>query len=80
MGVRAKFWITEVTRTTSGGRVKLNAVCRGEDNKAWSAATPTGVLEMGILNEAALGFFEPGDEVFIDITKAPKGQEGMGAG
>lgn len=78
MAVRAKFYVTEVAQTTGGGRVKLAAVCRGEDNKVWSSATPWGTLEMGVKNELALEQFEVGSEVFLDITPAPKGQEGMG--
>lgn len=79
MSVRAKFYVAEITHTPSGGRVKMHAVCRGEDNKMWSAATPTGTIEMGILNEAALNQFVPGEEYFLDFTPAPKGQEGMSA-
>ena len=78
MSVRAKFWVSETTNTTSGGSVKLSAVCRGQDNKKWAAATPTGNITMNILNPAALAQFVPGEEFYIDFTPAPKGQEGMG--
>ena len=74
--VRAKFWVVEATKTTSGGRVLLHAVCRGQDNKTWAAATPTGKIEMQINNESALAQFNPGDEVYVDFSPAPKGQEG----
>lgn len=76
--VRAKFFVQSITHTTSGGSVTLSAVCRGEDNKQWAQYTPTGRIEMNILNESALGQFVPGDEVFVDFTPAPKGLEGMG--
>lgn len=76
MSVRAKFFVQSVLYTTSGGNVTLSAVCRGEDNKAWSMYTPSGTINMGILNEAALEQFKPGDEFYVDFTPAPKGQEG----
>lgn len=78
MRVRAKFFVMSITHTTSGGSVRLSAVCRGEDNKKWASYTPNGTIEMNILNESALGQFKPGDEVFVDFSLAPKGEEGMG--
>lgn len=78
MGVRAKMYCEEVAKTTFGGRVKLRVVTRGEDNKEWSAATPVGELSLSIKNELAVEFFDPSEEYFIDITRAPKGEEGMG--
>lgn len=76
MHVRAKFYVSAITHTTSGGSVKLQAVCRGEDNKTWAQFTPVGLIEMNILNDSALAQFVPGDEVYVDFTPAPKGQEG----
>lgn len=78
MGVRAKFFCSEIRRTTYGGGVTLNAVSRGEDNKKWASATPSGEIKMTILNELAVEFFDVGAEYFIDFTPAPKGEEGMG--
>ena len=75
--VRAKFWVTEIKQTTFGGSVSLSAVCRGEDNKVWASATPSGSITMSILNNSALSAFVPGDEFFVDFTPAPKGQPGM---
>lgn len=74
--VRAKFFVQEITQAIHGGKVKLGAVCRGEDNKQWASATPWGSIEMGISNESALAQFVPGDEVYVDFSPAPKGQEG----
>lgn len=76
MSVRAKFYVTEVAKTTYGGRIKLGVVCRGEDNKEWASATPSGSIEMTIRNDHALAQFEPGDEFYVDFSQAPKGQEG----
>lgn len=74
---RAKFYVTEISHTVSGGTVKLQAVTRGDDNKEWSKATPNGQISMGILNLAALENFTPGDEFYVDFIPAPKGAEGM---
>ena len=76
MAVRAKFYVTETSKNVQGGKVKLFAVCRGEDNKLWASATPVGSIEMTILSEA-LEQFQPGDEFYVDFTPAPKGQTGM---
>jgi hypothetical protein len=79
MTVRAKFYVQEIAQTTWGGRVKLVAVARGSDNKEWASATPSGSIEMTILNDVALKqFVEPGTEFFVDFSLAPKGEEGMG--
>lgn len=79
MGVRAKFFVQSVEHHASGQAViKLGAVCRGEDNKEWSKYTPAGNITMTVLNELATEQFVPGEEFYVDFTKAPKGQEGMG--
>lgn len=78
MTVRAKMYVTEVAQTTNGGRVKLLAVCRGEDNKVWSKYTPNATFEMTCLNPEATAQFEVGKEYFVDFTLASsQGQEGM---
>lgn len=75
--VRAKMYVTKISRTTYGGEVELQAVTRGKDNAEWAQATPNGSIKMTILNEIALGFFtDPGLEFYVDFTLAPKGQEG----
>jgi len=77
MTVRAKFYVAEIAQTTWGGRVKLQVVSRGEDNKSWASATPSGQIEMTIRNEVALAeFIAPGEEFYVDFSPAPKGQEG----
>lgn len=52
--------------------VKLTAVATGDPNDPnheWAIATPSGTLEMDIANPEAWGFFEPGMEYIIKITK-----------
>jgi hypothetical protein len=81
MGVRAKMFVQEISRTTYGGVVKLGVVCRGEDNKQWASATPSGSLSLTIRNELALEVFtDPGKEFYVDFTPVPDakvGSEGM---
>lgn len=74
MGVRAKFYVTEVCQTTYGGQVKLAPVTRGGENAEWASATPSGQIQMTIRNEVALDFFggKTGGEFFVDFTPAPK--------
>lgn len=76
MSVRAKFFVQSVTHTSSGGSVKLSAVCRGEDNKTWASYTPSGTIDLMTINQDALDQFKPGDEFYVDFTAAPKDQEG----
>ena len=78
--VRAKFYVRSVTRYNSGGSVELQAVVRGNENKSWSSATPSGQLTMSILNESALKVFEDAlnrgrageikPEFYLDFTPA----------
>lgn len=81
--VRAKMYLQEVRHSTYGGGVTLQVVTRGNDNKAWAAATPSGELKLSIRNELALEFFRDllGKEFYVDIVPVPEdaqGQEGMG--
>ena len=41
-----------------------------EENKAFFAATPSGSIELGILNPSAAEWFEVGKEYYIDFTPA----------
>jgi hypothetical protein len=79
MGVRAKMYVSEISYGTSGGKVTLIPVCRGEENKSWSAATPGGKCELSILNPAALEWYKAildgaregkRPEVYVDFTDA----------
>lgn len=79
--VRAKMYVSGLDFTTWGTTVKLQAVTRGEDNKQWAAATPSGTLTLQIKNQGAADQFAPGQEWFIDMVPIPaeqKDQEGMG--
>lgn len=81
--VRAKFRTTEVTRTEHGGRVKDMPVYRTRDvedeNYRFWEATPSGDLELQIVNEVALAFFEPGREFYLDFIRIEDEPEEEGA-
>lgn len=77
MSVRAKFFVLNALKSPHQTVVRLGAVCRGEDNKEWAAATPNAEVSMTILNDVAAEFFEPGREVYVDFSYAPQGKEGM---
>lgn len=53
--------------------VTLRAVSRGEHNKTWAAATPSGEVKMMILNTSAAAWFTErlGKEVSIVFSEAP---------
>jgi hypothetical protein len=76
MSVIAKFYVREITRYSynpASVTVKLGPVTRGEENKSWAAATPTGDITLGIQNELASRQFELGEEYLITFEHAPKG-------
>ena len=81
MTVRAKFYVDHTEHYTWATKVVARAVTRGDDNKEWSAATPVGLIELTIKNEAAAAHFKPGTEFFVTFEEVPAdltGQEGMG--
>lgn len=78
--VRAKFYVSGISLQTWGTSIEMQPVTRGEDNKEWSAATPSGNLKMTVANERAAEQFWPGQEWYLDFTPIPEervGQEGM---
>lgn len=65
--VRAKF----SCEGARDGELLLRAVvCGSEENEKFSEFTPFGELRMTIDKGDALSFFEPGQEYYLDITKA----------
>lgn len=70
MAVVARFYVASITRyayNTGNAEVKLQAVTRGEENKSWAAATPSGQLTMNISNPDATEWFSErlGDDVVL---------------
>jgi hypothetical protein len=68
--VRAKF----VCNWKDKGNVYLSPVYSGsEENKQFFQATPGGMINLNVVNEAAAEQFVQGQEYYIDFTPAPKG-------
>lgn len=64
---RAKF---RCDKNENGGIV-LNAVTSGSDeNKGFFEATPSGSIQMGIVNKDAAAQFVPGQEYYVDFSEA----------
>ena len=58
--VTARFYVSEVIHRAYApdqAQIKLQASTRGEENKAWATATPSGSIEMSINNPDAAAFF-----------------------
>ena len=82
MAVVARFYVAQITKVAGGGyappaprgTVTLRAVARGEENKAWASATPSGTVEMTIINSPAFVWFEErvGKDVAITFEDAPE--------
>jgi len=75
--LRAKFFCRKVEDNGNSEMAQLGAVYGtddkdNEENNQFSEATPYGELEMQIDNPSAQGFFEEGEEYYLDISKAPK--------
>jgi len=76
--VIARFYVAEVAKSAySPGmepqrKVTLQAATRGEENKSWAQATPSGRIEMHINNGAAGQWFEDhlGKDVSITFSTA----------
>lgn len=77
MVVRAKFVVDEVTSTHNGAEelrtIILSPVTRdtnnAENSEFWKW-TPSGKIEMSVLNLKAAEQFELGAEYYVDFTKA----------
>lgn len=65
--VRAKFKCVSI----DDGTVTMEAVVDDSpENKEFFDATPFGYAKMGIVNEAALQQFVPGQEYYLDFSPA----------
>lgn len=81
--IRAKFRIHNVSeqhfgpdKTKSGERVQMSPVYSSDpqsENYSFSQFTPSGSVEMNITNPMAFGFFQEGQEFYLDFTPAPQG-------
>jgi hypothetical protein len=74
--VEARFFVSGMTRRAynpGATDVELVAVSRGEHNKRWAQATPSGNIKMTIQNEGAAAWFTErlGQEVQVMFSPAP---------
>jgi hypothetical protein len=74
--VEARFYISGYTRSAydpGATTVKMSVVSRGEHNKNWAAATPSGQIEMTVKNESAAAWFvnRLGAEVAVTFAEVP---------
>lgn len=75
--MRGKFQVESINKTEHSEQLKLRAVYGGgtnaEDN-TYSAATPTGTIEMTVTNKALWGKLNPGDRFYVDFVPVPEGK------
>lgn len=78
MSVTARMYVVSVQRHAYNREaltVELGAATRGEENKAWAAATPSANLKMVVLNSGAGGVFleafEAGKDLHLTFDVAP---------
>jgi hypothetical protein len=79
--VRAKLYVESLKLMQWGTELTMRVVTRGDDNKEWSAATPSGSLTFMVSNDQAADQFAPGQEWYLEFTPVPAelaGKEGMG--
>ena len=72
MRVVAKFYVAEVKQwAKEQGEVTLRPVTRGDENKEWSAATPSGEIKMHITNTPAFLQFQDslGKEIYVRFSE-----------
>lgn len=73
MAVRALFHVAEKDLRNWATIVRLRPVTKGdEEEKAFFAATPSGVIEMTIKNEVAAEQFVLGKEFYVTFEERPQ--------
>lgn len=75
--MRGKFRVDSINKTEHAEQLKLSAVygnsTNAEDN-TYSAATPSGTIEMTVTNKALWGTLKPGDRFYVDFVPVPEGK------
>lgn len=68
--VESRFYVTKVTRFPGDtyATVELGAACRGDHNRKWSSATPSGGITMNITNMAAVATFDKWRAESLDVA------------
>lgn len=73
MSVRAKFRVGKIDKSHGTANIWMFPVVSSEpdsENSKFFAATPSGQLMLGVVNEKAAEQFEVGKEYYLDFTPA----------
>lgn len=71
MSTRAKFVVDSRTEVQSGYKVTLRAVTgTSQENASFFKYTPSGLLEMGLVQAETAEQFVPGKEFYLDFVEA----------
>lgn len=71
MTVRTKFKVEKIELTANGGTLTLSPVTNDSlENAEFFKYTPWGKIEVGTVNRDVLAEFAPGDEFYVDFTRA----------
>jgi len=70
MKTRCKFKVDHIKRySKTYEEIGFSAVHGGtKENESFASATPSGTLTIHVTNPSVIGKFEPGQEVYLDIT------------
>ncbi len=73
--ITARFYVTSITRTAynpAHAAITLKPAYRGEENKAWAEATPSGEITLQVNNPAAVAqfteWFETGKDLHLTFA------------
>jgi hypothetical protein len=73
--MRAKMQIQSITVTGYSEVVAMSAVYGGSTNdedNSFAKTTPSGKIELTIVNKELHGVYKPGDTFYVDFTPVPK--------
>lgn len=75
MAVQARFYVSEMKRQAynpDAVTITMTAVSRGEHNKIWASATPSGQITMTINAQGAAAYFVDrlGKEIAVSFEEA----------
>lgn len=75
--MRAKMSITKIERHAASEVLSFSPVCAksypsdgSDENNTYAKFSPAGSLSLTVANPTLLGKFNPGEEYYLDFTKA----------
>lgn len=70
--VRAKFKVSQITENEAGSSIQLIPVSVGsEENKEFYKYTPSGQIELNVVNKETADHFKVGQQYYVDFSLAP---------